>query len=138
GTDYPANMEAAKFNLQYVIAASLVNSVPKLTTFEPEAIKDPRVKALAAMVSVAIDPEFADAHQDYPTRVAVTLKDGRTVEKLVVFASRTAKNPMSGEPLRDKFFDCAVHAKVAKPSAEKIAAILDKLGDQSSMNELWP
>jgi 2-methylcitrate dehydratase PrpD len=67
GTDYPANMEAAKFNLQYVIAASLVNGVPKLTTFEPEAIKDPRVKALAAMVSVAIDPEFADAMEDYPT-----------------------------------------------------------------------
>ena len=77
GSEYPANMEAAKFNLQYVIAALLVNGVPKLATFEPEAIKDSRVKALAAMVSVAIDPAFADAIEDYPTRVAVTLKDGR-------------------------------------------------------------
>ena len=61
GAEYPANMEAAKFNLQYVVAASLANGVPKLATFEPDAIKDARVKALAGMVSVAIDPEFADA-----------------------------------------------------------------------------
>ena len=47
GAEYPANMEAAKFNLQYVVAASLANGVPKLATFEPDAIKDERVKALA-------------------------------------------------------------------------------------------
>jgi 2-methylcitrate dehydratase PrpD len=138
GTEYPANMEAAKFNLQYVIAASLVNGVPKLATFEPEAIRDPRVKALAAMVSVAIDPEFADALEDYPTRVAVTLKDGRVVERLVVYASGTAKNPMSPAQMREKFFDCSAHAGVARPVAEKIAATLDRLGEQPSFDEFWP
>jgi 2-methylcitrate dehydratase PrpD len=138
GTDYPANMEAAKFNLQYVIAASLANGVPKLETFEPEAIKDPRVKALAAMVSVAIDPEFADAVEDYPTRIAVALKDGRVVERLVVYASGTAKNPMSPAQMREKFFDCAAHAGVERPVAEKIATTLDRLGEQPSFNEFWP
>src|SRR4051812_10681168 len=54
GANYPASMEAAKFNLQYVVAASLANGVPKLATFEPEAIGDARVKALAGMVSVAL------------------------------------------------------------------------------------
>jgi len=121
-----------------VIGYSLAHGVPHLASFEPDAIKDERTKALAQMVAVSIDPEFADAHEDYPTRVAVTLKDGRTVEKMVVFASGTAKNPMSAAQLRDKFFDCAAHAKVARGNAEKIAAILDKLGDQASMSELWP
>jgi 2-methylcitrate dehydratase PrpD len=138
GAEYPANMEAAKFNLQYVIAASLVNGVPKLATFEPDAIKDERVKALARLVSVAIDPEFADAIEDYPTRVAVTLKDGRTIERLVVDASGTAKNPMSPAQMREKFFDCAAHAGVERPVAEKIAGLLDKLGDQPSLDVLWP
>jgi 2-methylcitrate dehydratase PrpD len=138
GSEYPANMEAAKFNLQYVVAASLVNGVPKLETFEPEAIKDPRVKALAAMVSVAIDPEFADAIEDYPTRVAVTLKDGRTVERLVVYASGTAKNPMSAAQMREKFFDCSAHAGVERPVAEKIATTLDRLGEQPSFDAFWP
>ena len=136
--EYPADMEAAKFNLQYVIATSLVRGVPHLATFEPESIKDERVKALAQMVAVSLDPEFADAHEDYPTRVAVTLKDGRTIEKLVVDASGTPKNPMTAAQLRDKFFDCADHAKVIRGNAEKITAILDKLGDQAPMSELWP
>jgi 2-methylcitrate dehydratase PrpD len=138
GAEYPANMEAAKFNLQYVVAASLANGVPKLATFEPEAIKDERVKALAKMVSVALDPEFVDAIEDYPTRLIVTLKDGRTVERMVVYASGTAKNPMSPEQMREKFFDCAAHAKVERPVAEKIAATLDRLGEQPTFNELWP
>ena len=70
---YPTNTEAAKFNLQYVVAYSLVKGVPKLDAFDDAAIKDERVKALARMVSIAIDPEFADAHEDYPTRLVVTL-----------------------------------------------------------------
>ncbi len=138
-TQYPADMEAAKFNLQYVVGYSLAHGVPKLESFEPAAIADARTKALAQMVTVSIDPEFADAQGgDYPTRVAVTLKDGRTVEKLVVHASGSAGNPMSAEQLREKFFDCAAHAKVARPAAEKIAAIFDRLGEQPSLGELWP
>jgi 2-methylcitrate dehydratase PrpD len=138
GAEYPASMEAAKFNLQYVVAASLANGAPKLATFEPEAIRDERVKALAKMVSVALDPEFVDAIEDYPTRVIVTLKDGHTVERMVVYASGTAKNPMSPTQMREKFFDCSAHAGVSRPDAEKIAAILDKLGDQPSFGEFWP
>jgi 2-methylcitrate dehydratase PrpD len=90
------------------------------------------------MVSVALDPEFADAHEDYPTRIAVTLKDGRTVERLVVYASGTAKNPISPAQMREKFFDCAAHAGLDRPVAEKIAATLDRLGDQQSFTEFWP
>jgi 2-methylcitrate dehydratase PrpD len=139
GTQYPADMEAAKFNLQYVVAYALAHGAPKLASFEPAAIGDPRVKALAGMVQVSFDPEFADAHGgDYPTRLSVTLKDDRTVEKLVTYASGTAKNPISAAQMREKFFDCAAHAGVARPAAENIAAILDHLGEQQSLRDLWP
>jgi 2-methylcitrate dehydratase PrpD len=139
GEQYPANMEAAKFNLQYVVAAALAHGVPKLSTFEPAAIADPRVKELAGMVKVSIDPEFADVNGgDYPTRLTVTLKDGRTVERLVKDASGTANNPMSSTQMREKFFDCAAHAGIGRGDAEKIAAMLDRLGEQDSLAELWP
>jgi hypothetical protein len=71
-------------------------------------------------------------------RIAVTLKDGRTVERLVVDASGTAKNPISAAQMREKFFDCAAHAGIERPVAEKIAATLDHLGDQPSFAEFWP
>ena len=40
---------------------------------------------------------------------------------------------MSAAQMREKFFDCAAHAQVERPTAEKIAAMLDKLGDQPSL-----
>ena len=35
--------------------------MPKLASFDPPAIADERVRTLAGMVAVAIDPEFAEA-----------------------------------------------------------------------------
>ena len=48
----------------------------------------------------------------------------------------SAKIP--AQQLREKFFDCAAHAKVERAAAEKFAAIFDRLGDQASLGELWP
>jgi 2-methylcitrate dehydratase PrpD len=134
---YPANTEAAKFNLQYVVAYSLANGVPTLSAFGEQAIRDERVKALARMVSVSIDPEFADAREDYPTRLTVTLKDGRSIEELYVYASGTRQYPMSPAQIEAKFLDCAKEA-VAPERAEKILATLRTLGDVPSFDEFWP
>jgi 2-methylcitrate dehydratase PrpD len=134
---YPTNTEAAKFNLQYVVAYALVHGVPKLASFDDAAIKDERVRALARLIAVAIDPEFADAQEDYPTRVTVTLKDGRTLEKLVVYASGTRQYPMSGAQMEEKFFDCATQA-VSRDTAGKILAALKTLGEQNSFDDFWP
>jgi 2-methylcitrate dehydratase PrpD len=134
---YPTNTEAAKFNLQYVVAYALANGPPGLAAFGEEAINDVRVKALARMVSVAIDPAFADAHEDYPTRLTVTLKDGRTLDELRVYASGTRQYPMSPAQIDDKFLDCAAQA-VTPEAAQKILATLRTLGEEGSFAEFWP
>ncbi len=56
----------------------------------------------------------------------------------MTYASGTAKNPMPPAQMREKFFDCAEHAGATRPTAEQIAAILDRLGEQPSLAELWP
>jgi 2-methylcitrate dehydratase PrpD len=138
GEQYPTNTEAAKFNLQYVVGYALAHGVPKLASFDEAAIRDGRVKALASMVSVAIDPEFADVTGPaYPTRLVVSLNDGTTIEKLVVHASGTRQNPMSPAQMQEKFFDCAAQA-VSADTAKKIFATLSTLGEQSSFAEFWP
>jgi 2-methylcitrate dehydratase PrpD len=134
---YPATTEAAKFNLQYVVAYSLANGVPGLAAFGEAAIGNERVKELARMVSVVIDPAFADAHQDYPTRLTVTLKDGRSIEKLWVYASGTSRHPMSQAQIEEKFLDCAKEA-VSPEAAQKILATLRALGQQDSFAAFWP
>jgi hypothetical protein len=95
------------------------------------------VKALARMVSVAIDPEFADAQEDYPTRLTVTLRDGRTLEQMRIYASGTRQYPMSPAQIEDKFLDCAAQA-LAPDAAKQILATLRTLGEQASFAEFWP
>jgi 2-methylcitrate dehydratase PrpD len=138
GTQYPRDTEAAKFNLQYVVAQALAHGAPKLPSFEAEAIGDARVKALAGMIAVEIDPEFADARESYPTRLAVTLNDGQVFEQICREPSGSPDNPMSPVQLREKFYDCAAYAGVERPAAGGIAALLDHLGERPSLDGLWP
>ena len=42
------------------------------------------------------------------------------------------------QQMRDKFFDCADHAKVERSAAEKIAETLNSLGEQPSFDAFWP
>src|SRR4029077_3643189 len=60
GTQYPASPEAAKFNLQYVVASALLRGAPTLESFAPESIDDDRVKALARLITVAVVQDDAD------------------------------------------------------------------------------
>jgi 2-methylcitrate dehydratase PrpD len=53
---YPTNTEAAKFNLQYVVAYSFVHGASGLAAFSEAAIGDAQVKDLAGRVAVTIDP----------------------------------------------------------------------------------
>lgn len=136
--EYPTNTEAAKFNLQYVVAQSFVNGAPKLETFDEPARNDPRVKRLAGLVTVSIDPEFADARENFPTRLSVELRGGLTIHQLVTHASGTAQFPMSAQQIEQKFLDCTAYTKIAKPKAVKILAALSRLGERSSLHDFWP
>jgi 2-methylcitrate dehydratase PrpD len=107
-----------------------------LKAFTEEAIHDPAVKALAGKVSVAIDPEFADVLEESPSRVTVTLSDGRTVERMRYYASGTPQAPLTPEQVEEKFFSCAERA-VDKAAAAKIFAFLKRIEQESSLAELW-
>jgi 2-methylcitrate dehydratase PrpD len=87
-------------------------------------------------VSVAIDPEFADVMDESPSRVTVTLADGRTVEKMRYYASGTPQAPFTREQIEEKFFSCAERA-VDRAAATKIFAFLNRIEQERSFAELW-
>ena len=136
GSAYPTSIESAKFSMPYVAAYTALYGPPMLKAFTEEAIYDEAVKALARKVSVAIDPEFADILDDSPSRVTVTLADGRTVEKMRYYASGTPQAPLTQEQVEEKFFSCAERA-VDKTSATKIFAFLNRIDQERSFAELW-
>jgi 2-methylcitrate dehydratase PrpD len=77
-----------------------------LAAFTEEAIADEKIKALARKVSIVIDPEFADIVDESPSRVTVTLGDGRTVQRMRYYASGTPQAPLTKEQIEEKFFTC--------------------------------
>lgn len=136
GSSYPTSIESAKFSMPYVAAYTALYGPPMLKAFTEEAIHDETVKALARKVSIAIDPEFADILDDSPSRVTMTLADGRIVQKMRYYASGTPQAPLTKEQVEEKFFSCAERA-VDKASATKIFAFLNRIEQESSFAEMW-
>jgi len=136
GSAYPTSIESAKFSMPYVAAYTALYGAPMLKAFTEEAIHDAAVKALARKVAVAIDPEFADILEESPSRVTVTLADGRTVERMRYYASGTPQAPLTQAQVEEKFFSCAELA-VDRTSATMIFAFLNRIEQERSFAELW-
>lgn len=136
-TSYPSTIEEAKFSVPYVIATSLVRGTPRLSTFSDAAIADPRVKAFAAKISVALDPEFAESIDPNPGRVVAVLADGKRVESFIKYPLGSQQVPMSKEQIEAKFLDCAVPA-LDLATARTTFDVWQSLSTQTSFAALWP
>jgi 2-methylcitrate dehydratase len=108
-----------------------------LSAYTEDALRDDTVRALAQTVSVAVDPEFAAVIDATPSRLVVTLADGRTLQELRTHASGSSKFPLSKAQIEDKFFECAAQA-IERKAADDILLTLHALGDQPSFRDFWP
>ena len=100
----PANMLAAKFSLPYAVATAIVHNSTDITAFYPDRLQDPATLTLAHRVDIVADPEMDLRRYDYPAaRVAISLKDGRTLTEDVTAHHGDAENPASHEELVAKF-----------------------------------
>jgi 2-methylcitrate dehydratase PrpD len=136
GDKYPTSVESAKFSMPYVAAYTALYGPPMISAFTEEAIQDEKVKALAKKVAVVIDPEFADVFEESPSRVTVTLADGRTVERARYYASGTPQVPFTREQVEEKFFSCAERS-IDKAAAAKLFAFLNRFDQEPSFAEFW-
>jgi len=134
---YPNTVEAAKFSAPYLAAYSLVHGAPLLAAFTEQALQDQSVRAAAQKVSVTTYHEYADLLDDSPAKVTITLNDGRKVERAKFYASGSVKAPMTAAQIKAKFGVCAAQA-IDKAAAEELYAMLSTLGEQPSLDGLWP
>jgi 2-methylcitrate dehydratase PrpD len=134
---YPETVEAAKFSGPYLAAYSLVHGAPLLAAFTEQALQDQSVRAAAQKVSLTIYQQYADLVDDSPAKVTITLNDGRKIEGSKYYPSGSVKAPMTAAQIKAKFGVCAAQA-IDKPAAEKLYAMLSTLGDQPSLDGLWP
>jgi 2-methylcitrate dehydratase PrpD len=136
-TNWPSDVEAAKFSAAYVIAYSLVRGAPRIPAFTEAALKDERVKAVARLVTASGDPELSDAFGESPAKLKITLKDGQAFEMRRDYATGSQKTPMTQAQLEEKFLDCAKQA-VSADVGRQILAILNAINERASFDGFWP
>ena len=121
----------------YILARAVIDGKVTLDTFTEEAIRDTSVLRLAEKVHMQVDPELEeDAEGSHPSKVTISLKDGRTISGRVDYAKGTAKKwPLTPEELRDKFTNCARRALKEKAVLEA-AAMIERLETLDSVAPL--
>jgi 2-methylcitrate dehydratase PrpD len=102
----PRNTLAAKFSVPFAVATRIVNGSSALASFTWDAVRDPRVLALAQKVDVSEDPAMTRRlPHERPARVVITTTDGRQWVGEVGVNRGDDASPYTHEDLRQKFMD---------------------------------
>ena len=118
----PANVLAAKESFPVSLALTLVHGRCDQSVFTDANVGDAAVARLASACAVACDPELdARAPEERPSRITLTLRDGRSVSEYAAVALGDPSRPLSPEQLEGKF-DQLVSASLGAARAKEIKA----------------
>ena len=114
-----------------MLAVALADGAALLDQFTDERVADPALAWLRERVHVRTD---AEQNKD-SARVALTLRDGRRLERHVAHNLGTPDNPMSDKQLEDKLLGLATPV-LGSARAEQVAARCWRLLDLSDVRAL--
>jgi 2-methylcitrate dehydratase PrpD len=107
----PETPYAAKFSLQYCVAAALTRSRVGLAEFTPEAIASAGIRSILPRISATLEPDFEARYPaEWPARVRLELAGGPAVSATVANPKGDPENPLTPQELADKFRDLAAYA----------------------------
>jgi 2-methylcitrate dehydratase PrpD len=123
----PQTSHEARNSLPYCVAASLILNRINHAAFAPEAIRNPRILALARKVSCIVDPQLAEDE----SRITVTRTRGKPVECTVTVPLGAPNNEMTPEQVRERFRDdmsfagCGEFAEAAIAAVDRMTSVTD-------------
>ena len=136
---YPENPYAAKFSIQFCLAAAILFNDLSDNVFCQENIEDPRVRELMEKIHIRTDPELDavfKAHPDQWThRLTITMKNGEILTRQVDYPLGDAKNPFDWE-VADRKFRLLTEELIGKEQAERLLTQLHRLEELEDINEL--
>jgi 2-methylcitrate dehydratase PrpD len=104
----PANVEAMRFSVPYLIAARLCRGSISLGTLDHAVVHDPQVMDLAGRVQMSSSDEYEQMRPERnPAKVTLHLKNGQEVTREVMNCLGDPLKPMTREALVRKFLDLA-------------------------------
>lgn len=137
---YPENSYAAKFSVQYCIAAAIILKDLSDKAFRPEHIANPQIKALMEKIRVQISPELDAAFQADPNqwshRLTIQMKDGSVITEQVDYPIGDFKNPFDLATADRKFLNLAADS-LGDERAEKLLEDIHHLDSAEDVNTLF-
>lgn len=104
----PKSSQQARFSLHYCLAADLILGAVRLAAFTPEALANPRIRALLPRISVARDEELTALYpRQRMARLRVTLRDGRVLDHLQTTRKGDPEDPLTSAERAAKFDELA-------------------------------
>lgn len=137
---YPENPYAAKFSLQFCIAAAIVLKDLSDRTFTVENINNPKIKALMEKIKVKVNKELDDEFREDPNqwshRLTICLKNGETITEQVDYPIGDFKNPFDWE-MADRKFRLLIEDMIGAEGASKLLDRLHSLETIQDINEIF-
>ncbi len=118
GKKTPQTGLEGKFSVYYASAVALVAGAAGEKQFSDKLVRDPVLIALRDKVTTVIDKSI----QADQVGIAITLKDGRHLDKFVEHVISSVQNPMSDAQLETKFLDLC-DGVLPGPQARKLLAL---------------
>lgn len=143
----PRNPREAMFSMPYAVATMLRYGTVTLADFTPKAVQDDVTRGLMPRVEMRLDSTRAEtATQLLAHTTAVTLKDGRRLERVVQHAKGSFQNPLSALERQFKFEQCTkgilseerlapIRNSLARPQGVKVRQLLALLQFEAQVDD---
>lgn len=102
---HPKNSVDTQFSIPWSVASAITKRRASVEDYTDQATKDPVVNSLTSKLDVEMDPTLTGGTIE-PTRVTVTLNDGRILTEQVDIPSGSPEKPFSAAEVRKKLEDC--------------------------------
>jgi len=110
----PESRETADHSLPYCVARALIDKQITTESFSDEKLKDPRLWQVIDKIKGEASVEFEKMFPaKQPSKVKITLTDGRVFEQYLEYPKGDPREPMTVEDLKNKF------SALAKPVADE-------------------
>lgn len=132
----PPNFFGSKYSLPHAAAVMIVKGNARHSAMDDTSLRDPGIAALRQRVHIAEDPSMsAVAPRLRPSRVTVTLKDGREMTESRESHRGDFNEPFEESELRQKFRELAGLA-LAQEGVAAVEAAVDSCAEWKSVHEL--
>ena len=132
----PQYRETADHSLPYIAVRAMLDGGIDNASYQPEKLREPRVRALMSRTTVIADPSFTPTPGGAtPTRIVVTLRDGRRVARQVDSALGFVGAPVTRADVERKFRNNVGQRWPEERTGEILATVwaLDQAGDVGSV-----